>query len=117
MEPDEARDHSLSKGSYALARLQVSAMNVVIASIVLSAAYFALVSDTTAQQARQRGIGAPVLRSSPKLSRPPRIVRIRPHRRRVGEPRTLQPHEEEQLRRTEDFIRQQRFPDAICKGC
>jgi hypothetical protein len=92
-------------------------MKAVIASIVLSAACFALASETSAQQARQRGIGAPVLRSMPKLSRPPRIVRIRPYRRRVGEPRALEPHEEQQLRRTEDLIRRQKFPDGICRGC
>jgi hypothetical protein len=102
-----------STSSPAAASCEARRMNVVIASILLLAAFgFAPPSQMTVEQVRQRATGAPTLR------RPPRIVRIRPYRRPVvRRPRSLEPDEAGRLRRTEELIQRQQFPAGICKGC
>jgi hypothetical protein len=87
-------------------------VNVVIASILLLAAHgFTPPSEPSVEQVRQRSIGAPALK------RPPRIVRIRPYRRPVRRPRSLESDEAGRLERTEELIQRQQFPAGICKGC
>jgi len=78
----------ITSGANGRSQLWARRMNVVTASILLLAAHgFTAPSEPGVEQVRQRSIGAPALR------RPPRIVRIRPYRRPVSRPRSLEPDE------------------------
>jgi hypothetical protein len=58
-----------------------------------------------------------MVQSRQRLSKRPRVVRIRPQRRTARSPRALNENEAERLRRSEELIKRQNFPPSICRGC
>jgi hypothetical protein len=73
-----------------------------------------LAPGAESQAQRQRGISQGI--TSPRLTRPPRVPRIRRYAP-LRKARPLSERENERLKQTEDFIGRQSLPGSICRGC
>ena len=92
-------------------------LRISVALAVFTIASLTPIVEPEARQPRQRAIGlSKVMKNVPRLSRPPRVPRIRRYAP-AREPRPLSESETERLRQTEELIRRQSLPGSICRGC